>query len=431
MIYETGVIVKPKRKYEPAKKENTSISTSLSSHSGVPKKQSIVEMKTTDKNVITPNTVQEKSIVNGRRETDLALLKLNKVLKVNSKDKIKNVPIPIVIMQDENGTIVEKNSLEVKKINQKINNVENSDNLYTDNSTTRKVFISPITSFKKNAIAKPSIIDIPLKEFLFPTISTSPNSALSKNKKSSPVFKPFWSLTAFVSNEWGEYKLDNDEHDNTGNQQDEKEEISRREKHEGSYAVGLFATRQFSKHIGLKTGLIYTNTAINISPQEVYAAKKMDGSVAYKYITSSGYGFVKPGFGLPPAVGDSIQSTMAHHNLQVISVPLMVLYRFEKKKFSFSPAVGLSANFITSASINTEVTDALNKEAITINGLDGMNNFYTGLIADVNLLYNYNSNLSFSFLPGFKYALTPITRSNVVKTFPYSFSIGVGITYKF
>ena len=95
------------------------------------------------------------------------------------------------------------------------------------------------------------------------------------------------------------------------------------------------------------------------------------------------------------------------------------------------PAVGLSANFITSANVKTEVTDALNKESVSINGLDGMRSFYTGLIADVSLQYNYNSKWSFSLLPGFKYALTPITKGNVVKTFPYSFNIGAGITYKF
>lgn len=109
----------------------------------------------------------------------------------------------------------------------------------------------------------------------------------------------------------------------------------------------------------------------------------------------------------------------------------MVSYRFEKNKFSISPAVGLSANFITSANVKTEVTDALNKESVSINGLDGMKSFYTGLMADISLQYNYNNKWSFSLLPGFKYALTPITKGNVVKTFPYSFNIGAGITYKF
>ena len=109
----------------------------------------------------------------------------------------------------------------------------------------------------------------------------------------------------------------------------------------------------------------------------------------------------------------------------------MASYRFEKNKFSVSPSIGLSANFITSANVKTEVTDALNKEAVTINGLDGMKSFYTGLIADVNLQYNYNSKWSLSLLPGFRYALMPITKGNVVKTFPYSFNMGAGITYKF
>jgi hypothetical protein len=93
--------------------------------------------------------------------------------------------------------------------------------------------------------------------------------------------------------------------------------------------------------------------------------------------------------------------------------------------------VGISTNFITSANVKTEVTDALNKESVTINGLGGMKNVYASLVADVSLQYNYNSKWSFNLLPGFEYALTPITKGNVVKTFPYSFNIGAGITYKF
>ena len=238
-------------------------------------------------------------------------------------------------------------------------------------------------------------------------------------------------MTAYGSNDWAQYQLDNDVPDNTGNQQDEKEEISQREKHESSFSAGIMVARQLTRHIGLKTGIIYSNTAIGISPQEMYAVKKTDGSIAYKYITSSGYGFVKPGFGLPPAIGDSIRAMEAQHNLQMISIPLLASYKFEKNRFSVSPAVGLSVNFITSVKVKTEITDALNKEAVTINGLDGMRNIFTSFVADVNLQYKLNKRWSINLLPSLKYAIGPITKSNVVKTFPYSFNVGFGITYKF
>lgn len=258
-------------------------------------------------------------------------------------------------------------------------------------------------------------------------------SAIAKNKKKSAVtsFKPYWTLTAFVSNDWGQYELDNDVQDNNNNSHDDKEEIHRREKHESSLSAGVLASRQLSKKWGVKTGLIYANTAIMIDPQLMHAVRQADGNIAYKYLTSSGYGFVKPGFGLPPAVGDSLQSTKAQHNLQSLSVPLLLVYRIDKKKLSIMPSAGITANFITNATVKTEVSDALNREAVLIHGLKALRNFYVGFMADVNLQYNFNNTWALNVLPTFKYALMPITKSNVVKTYPYSLGIGAAISYKF
>lgn len=458
MIYETGVVINRKKNAELAKKGNVSDSTSVTDKTDMQQKKTTAETKTTQqeknkpasafeisgqpqpsevlietnqKEVVAPNATQKNKSVNGQIETVEIVPKLNKASNKSAKIKTKITIMPGITVQAETGPLADNNLLENKVSGKKINDKHIKGNTNNENKSISKLVTSSATSITRVNITKPSTTDLAIKKPALPVINTTTNMAQLKNKKSSGSFKPFWSVTAFASNDWGQYKLDNDVQDNTGNQQDEKEEINHREKHEGSYSAGVFATRQFNKHIGLKTGLIYSNTTIGISPQEMYAAKKADGSVAYKYITSSGYGFVKPGFGLPPAVGDSIQSTEAQHNLQIISVPLMASYRFEKNKFSVSPAIGLSANFITSANVKTEVTDALNKEAVTINGLDGMKSFYTGLIADVNLQYNYNSKWSLSLLPGFRYALTPITKGNVVKTFPYSFNMGAGITYKF
>lgn len=456
LIYETGVVIKRKNDRELVRKGNDTDSALVTDNTGANKEKTTVEtgtknktensipsvfdnqvqqapsdelIETNEKEILAPKSNQQIITAFEQSGIDINISKIKKANKQSARDKTKITIRPGAMAEDETVSISD-NSVPKNKKSSKIKDNQTAIVSGMETDSIRKRFISPITSIARIEISKPAITDLKIKEPVFPVLNTTAGIASSKKKKPSS-FKPLWSVTAFASNDWGQYTIDNDVHDNTGNQQDEKEEINRREKHEGSYSAGIFATRQFTKPLGLKTGLIYSNTAIGISPQEMYAAKKTDGSVAYKYITSSGYGFVKPGFGLPPAVGDSIQSTEAQHNLQVISVPLMVSYRFDKNKFSMIPAVGLSANFITSANVKTEVTDALNKESVSINGLDGMRSFYTGLIADVSLQYNYNSKWSFSLLPGFKYALTPITKGNVVKTFPYSFNIGAGITYKF
>ena len=109
----------------------------------------------------------------------------------------------------------------------------------------------------------------------------------------------------------------------------------------------------------------------------------------------------------------------------------MLSYRYDWKKLSIIPAAGISASYITKAKVQTEVKDALNRETVSINGLNGMKNFYWGLAAEISIQYNINDKWSLNLSPTFRYAISPITKSNVVKTYPYNFGIGAGITYKF
>ncbi len=249
------------------------------------------------------------------------------------------------------------------------------------------------------------------------------------NKKVfSQKFHPYWSVTGYGNNEWANYNLVNNEAGNAGRS---SQEISEDERHEGSYSIGLYVTRQFSRKWALKSGVFFANTNIGISPHSIFASKTPDGTVAYQYNTSSGYGFIKPDFGQPPAVGDSILCAEAEQNLTSLNVPIMLTYTINKNKFAITAAAGLSFSFVTKATIETEVTDMLNFETEQINGLNGLKILYTSVIADVSLQYKVGNRWSINLLPQFRYAITPITKDNVEKTFPYRYGIGAGITYKF
>ncbi len=264
---------------------------------------------------------------------------------------------------------------------------------------------------------------------IHPDLLYYPAITKTKPKKTKP--NSSWTLTAFTSKDWGQYKLEKDDAGNAGNPTNEIEEIGKREKHEPSFSAGMYLAKQFSKNLGIKTGLVYSNTAIVIGPQQLYASQTSDGGIAYKYITSSGYGYFKPAFSQTPSIGDSIYSKEAQHNLQTISVPVMISYKIiDKKKISITPSAGVSANIITKAFLTTEIENAQNKEIETIDRLNGVNKFYPGFIADVNLQYIINSKLSVNLLPTFKYAIVPATKGNAVKTYPYSYGIGAGLTFK-
>ena len=230
-------------------------------------------------------------------------------------------------------------------------------------------------------------------------------------------FKHRLSATIFAGNEWAEYKLDNDE-------------ISSRERHEPSVSVGVMIHKKLTQFLGIKTGLVYSHTAITVAPQEMYAVLKSDGAIAYKYITSSGYGYIKTGR-TDPLPGDSIKTSTAQHSLHILSVPLMLTCQFVKRKLSVSPGVGISANLIVASNVKTELVNAADIESVTINKLEGRYAFFAGLITDINIQYDFNNRWGINLIPSFKYALTPITKDRAAKTYPYSYNIAGGLTYKF
>lgn len=250
------------------------------------------------------------------------------------------------------------------------------------------------------------------------------NIATSTGQKRIHHFKPYWTITGLATYDGVNYKLDSD-------QPNAISSIQHREVHEPSFSVGILATRQLKEKWGLQTGLIYSNTAIGISPQKLYAFQDPAGDIAYKYITSSGYAYIKPAFGTPTAFGDSIISSEAKNILHALSVPVVIKYTIGRNKLLFIPGAGIEANFITRAKLEIEIEDAANHETVFINKLNGTKSFYWSFVADAELRYIVNKKLAFSLRPVFRYAISPITENNVVETFPYSFGAGLGLSYKF
>ncbi len=259
------------------------------------------------------------------------------------------------------------------------------------------------------------------------SVSNSPLKANivsdAKNKKVKS-FKPFWMATSFASYEQAGYKLDSDEPNAVNS-------IKFREAHEPSFSLGLLFTRQIKQKWGLQSGITYSNSAIGMKPQKTYAFVDPTGDVAYKYITSSGYAFFKPGFGPQPAVGDSLTTAEAKHTLEHISVPLVIKHTLTNKKISITPGAGIEANFITKANLEVDIEDPFNREIVVVRQLTGTKPFYWSFVADAEIKYKINQKLSINIRPVYRTAISPITKNNVVETFPHSFGIGAGVTIKF
>ncbi len=260
---------------------------------------------------------------------------------------------------------------------------------------------------------------LPINDSLMKTI------AVDKMKgKREQFFQPFWMMTGFVSYDQAGYHLDSDEPSAITS-------MKYREAHEPSFSLGILLTRQLSNRWGLQSGLTYSNTAIGMKPQKAYAFKDPTGDVAYKYITSSGYAFIKPGFGPQPVVGDSLTTAEAKHIIENITIPLSVKYTVSNKKVSITPGIGIEANLITKANLEVDIEDSVNSEIVFVRKLSGTKTFYCSIVADAELRYHINNKLSLTVRPVYRHAISPITKNTEVETFPYSFGIGTGITLKF
>ena len=250
------------------------------------------------------------------------------------------------------------------------------------------------------------------------------STAKKSKEKKREFFKPFWMMTGFASYDQAGYQLDSDEPSAITS-------LKYREAHEPSFSSGFLLTCQLTNCWGLQSGVIYSNTAIGMKPQKTYAFRDPTGDVAYKYITSSGYAFIKPGFGPQPLVGDSLTTAEAKHTIENITVPLAIKYTVSEKKISVTPGAGIEANFITKANLEVEISDTVNSEIVIIRKLKGTKSFYWSFVADAELRYNINKKLSLTVRPVYRHAISPITKNNVVETFPRSFGLGAGVTIKF
>ena len=284
-------------------------------------------------------------------------------------------------------------------------------------------------AYSLNEIVIPSVEKKYHNEIVAGQLSYVPSPHVNLSDMSSKNGNPLedqnkWNISGFVSSDRAGYRLDRD--------QPTIAKIREDEDHLPSFSTGVLLTRHIKKRFGLQTGIIYSNTAIAISPQKIYASQNQMGKVLYKYVTSSGNAYIKPGFASSPYPGDSLRAEHAEHNLQYIITPLVIRYNLiSSPKIILSSGFGPAANFLTNAKIETDVEGAANREHVVINKLEGIKTFNWSLVGDASLDYFASKKISLNLRSSFSYALSPISSTDDVETFPYSFGLGAGVTYRF
>jgi len=249
------------------------------------------------------------------------------------------------------------------------------------------------------------------------------DNSISKIQAAHKNSRIAWDYTPFVSYEWAQYRIDSD--------LPAVNSIKRGNEHEPSFSTGILLTAQFTGRWMLQSGFVYSNTTIDMAPQKIYAVHSPAGDYAYKYITSAGYGYIRPSFGATPVLGDSLSTAQAKHTLRYITVPIEVRYKIAKGRISIVPGTGIAANFLTATKVETEIKNATDKETVTITSLTGIRHLNWSLTADAEMQYQLDKKTSLNLRPAFRYAISSITKNDDFQTFPYAFGIGLGMTFKF
>ena len=258
-----------------------------------------------------------------------------------------------------------------------------------------------------------------------PPLETKNTTVTNAKKKSGKPSR--FSVSAFFSPDIASYRL---RVDKPGNQTDNAAKIEKGEHHEFSSTTGLLVDYRLSKHVALQTGLIFSNINLTVNPKTIYAQPDNNGNIKYRVNISSGYGYLLPSFQNAPVVGDSLYVSGTTHKLRYIGFPAAVKYRIVKGKFSIEAMAGIGINFLLKGKLETEIKQGSNNEIDVLNKIEGLKSVYLNGLAGIGAAYKLTDKFSLTLMPTARFALTSINKGAVVKSYPNSFGLAVGIKIK-
>ena len=92
---------------------------------------------------------------------------------------------------------------------------------------------------------------------------------------------------------------------------------------------------------------------------------------------------------------------------------------------------GITTNFLTMGKLETEVHKGPNNEIDILDRIEALKSIYLSGQVGIGAEYKLAGNVSFILMPTTRFALMPINKGGVVKTFPNSFGIVSGLKMRF
>lgn len=250
--------------------------------------------------------------------------------------------------------------------------------------------------------------------------------ATSSPKREPEQLKRF-SIAAFFSPDRASYRL---EKGDLSTSQFNADRIKQSEQHEFSSTSGILVDYRLNSRWSLQSGITFSNTNISIEPQILYAEKNNTGDVKYQINFSSGSVFTLPTFQRSPVVGDSIYASAAVHKLRYVGIPVALEYRLTKGKLSLEVMAGAGINILTKGKLETELQQGTNNEIDILDNIQGLKSIYINGLTGLGANYTVTKRISLTVMPTARFALTPINKGSVVKTYPSTVGVAIGLKIK-
>ncbi len=250
-------------------------------------------------------------------------------------------------------------------------------------------------------------------------------------QKNNPVRlpgRPMFSLTAFFS---PDIISNNLQEGKRMFREDDRNEIKQKESPGFSFSTGLVVNYRIKPKWSISAGLVSSTITKNIRQKNVYARPDNNGNVRFRINCSSGYSYITVKSASTPNAGDSLSATNSKSILNYFSIPLSLQYHFNAGRFSISPGAGISSNFLTKSSIETNIQNGTNSDNQVLNNIEGLKKTYLQGLTTLAADYRLNKSISLNCTPTLRFALTSINQNSPVKSYQSSLGLSTGLSLHF
>ena len=311
--------------------------------------------------------------------------------------------------------------------NQKTQSNNNKPNTTID-SDSRENTGNESTVVTEDKTAKEKTDSVPQTPQL--VISDSPKKEETTNPPElippSVIGSKYFISAFFAPSIYGRIIKDNNDSDNV-----DAQNANDNEERGLSYSTGLKLGFDLMPGWSIQTGIVFSKSSFGIKPTKVYAKPNSSGNPEYSLVTSSGVVQFTPD-GTPPQNGDSLNvNENSSQSLSYLSIPLQLDWNFYTKRLGLYASAGLSANFLVQQQTNLNFEDNGSEENQTDNEVNGLKMMNYGFSFGLGAKYSLTSHFILTAEPFLSGNISPINRDTPLKTYPYSFGIGLGIGYHF